>query len=217
MRDNPRCDLSSMRAIVAQIANGLRALHRLEMVHQDLRPENVMIDAHGTARIIDFGSTRVAGLVESARGEMHDQILGTEQYAAPEYFVGESGSTRSDIYSLGVIAYQMLSGELPYGTEVSKARTGAAQRRLTYRPLRDGQREIPAWVDAAIRRAVHPDPNKRYGELSELIHDLTHPGTELDVGRQALLERNPVAFWKGVAAVLALVIVVQLVWRGLGA
>src|SRR5205807_2534289 len=122
---------------------------------------------------------------------------------------------RSDIFSLGVIAYQMLSGELPYGAGVSKARTWTAQRGLLYRSLRDGHGEIPAWFDAAIRRAVHPDPNKRYGELSEFMHDLNHPSMQLDVGRQPLLERNPVAFWKGVASILALAIVIQAAWRAL--
>ncbi len=214
IRDNPRRDLTAMRNIVRQVATGLQALHRLEMIHQDLRPENVMIDAHGTARIIDFGSTRVAGIEDVASTE-HERILGTEQYAAPEYFLGEAGSSRSDIYSLGVIAYQLLSGELPYATDVSKARTWSAQRGLRYRPLRDGIREIPAWVDTAIRRAVHPDPNKRYAELSELVHDLNHPAREHDSGRQPLLERNPVAFWKGVAGILALVLLAQLVWHAL--
>jgi serine/threonine protein kinase len=65
MIDNPRPDLETVRGLVEQIAKGLRAFHRLEMLHQDLRPENIMIDKTGTAKIIDFGATRVAGLVEA--------------------------------------------------------------------------------------------------------------------------------------------------------
>ncbi len=208
MIDHPKADLPTTRKFVRQIAAGLRAFHRLEMVHQDLRPANVMIDATGTLRIIDFGATQVAGLVECMTGEPQP-VLGTEQYAAPEYFLGDAGTSRSDIFSLGVIAYQMLSGRLPYGAQVSRSRTPAAQRRLAYRPLRHDRREIPVWVDGAIRKAVHPDPEKRYAELSELVHDLHHPNPEfLRNRRPPLLERNPVAFWKGVSLILGVVMVV---------
>ena len=102
------------------------AFHRKEMLHQDLRPQNVMIDATGTAKIIDFGSTYVAGIAENISPLAQGEMLGTVQYMAPEYFLGEGGDTRSDLFSLGVIAYQMLSGRLPYGAEVSRARTRAA-------------------------------------------------------------------------------------------
>src|SRR6185437_2329491 len=125
MIDNPKPDLETVRGIVEQIAKGLQAFHRLEMLHQDLRPENIMIDKTGTAKIIDFGATRIAGIADDTPSTLHDNILGTAQYTAPEYFLGESGSSRSDIFSLGVIAYQMLTGQLPYGAQVAKTRTKA--------------------------------------------------------------------------------------------
>jgi serine/threonine protein kinase len=209
--DHPKADLKSVRQIITQIADGLQAFHRLEMVHQDVRPANVMIDGTGTARIIDFGATRVAGLQDLASPDASNPILGTEQYSAPEYFLGESGSNRSDIFSLGVIAYQMLTGRLPYGAEVPKSRSRAAQRRLRYRPARDDDRAVLAWVDDAIRKAVHPDPARRYGELSEFVFDLHHPNREfLNRNRAPLLEQNPLAFWKGVSLLLALAILLLL-------
>ena len=108
-----------------RIARGLQAFHRLEMVHQDLKPDNVMIDGTGTLKIIDFGATRVAGIMEVSTPIEQINLLGAAQYAAPEYFLGEPGSARSDLFSLGVIAYQMLSGKLPYGADVPRSRTRA--------------------------------------------------------------------------------------------
>jgi len=203
MTDNPRPELEQVRAIVEQIARGLQAFHRMEMLHQDLRPENIMIDRTGTVKIIDFGSARVAGVDECAGPLERAGILGTLQYTAPEYFVGEPGSERSDLYSLGVIAYQMLSGRLPYGAEAARVRSRAAQRRLQYASLVGEERDVPAWVDAALRKAVHPDPLERYESLSELVHDLRRPNAAL-LRRPSLAERNPVRFWKGIASALGL-------------
>ena len=211
MIDNPKPDVETVRNIVEQIARGLRAFHRMEMLHQDLRPNNIMIDRTGTVKIIDFGSTRVAGLMENPSPIARHDMLGTAQYTAPEYFLGAGGSTRSDLFSLGVIAYQMLSGKLPYGTQVAKARTRAAQRRLKYASVVDETREIPLWMDEAIRKAVQPFPNDRYGELSEFIFDLRHPNESfLDKTRPPLMERNPTLFWKSVSFILAVIIVMMI-------
>lgn len=214
MIDNPKPDLETVRGIVEQIAKGLRAFHRLEMLHQDLRPDNIMIDSTGTVKIIDFGSTRVAGIMEMTTPIRQDNILGTAQYTAPEYFLGEQGSERSDMFSLAVIAYQMLTGKLPYGAEVAKCKTNAAQNKLMYDSMRYENREIPAWVDDAIRKAVHPNPYKRYEDLSEFIFDLRHPNQAfLNKTRPPLLERNPVAFWKGVSFILTIIIAALLINR----
>ena len=211
MIDNPHPALETVRGIIEQIARGLLAFHRMEMLHQDLRPQNIMIDTTGTVKIIDFGSTRVAGLMENAAPGERDALLGTAQYTAPEYFLGESGTARSDHFSLAVIAYQMLCGQLPYGAEVAKTRTRAAQGKLQYQSVLDDKRDIPAWIDDVFRKALHPDPAKRYAELSEFTFDLRHPNEAfLNKQRPPLLERNPGAFWKGVALAQAVVLALLL-------
>lgn len=211
MTDNPQPDTETVRGIIEQIAKGLRAFHRLEMLHQDLRPHNIMIDHSGTVKIIDFGSTRVAGLAELTFPPDNSEMLGTAQYSAPEYFLGESGTTRSDQFSLGVIAYQMLSGKLPYGTQVAKATSRAAQRKLHYHSVLDDNRAIPAWIDGAIKKAVHPDPHKRYDELTEFIHDLRHPNRAFtNRSRPPLIERKPILFWKSVSLFLLCIIILLL-------
>jgi serine/threonine protein phosphatase PrpC len=214
MTDNPKPDLAAVRGIIDQIAKGLQAFHRLEMLHQDLKPDNIMIDSTGTVKIIDFGATRVAGVMEIATPIEQINLLGAAQYAAPEYFLGENGSSRSDQFSLGVIAYQMLSGKLPYGLEVPKSRTKAAQRKLVYQSVLNDDREIPAWLDEAIRKAVHPDPYRRYEEISEFVFDLHHPNTEfLKKTRLPLIERHPVIFWKVVSFTLLLALIVVLSFK----
>ncbi|MCQ4295186.1 bifunctional protein-serine/threonine kinase/phosphatase [Pseudomonas stutzeri] len=211
MLDHPQPDLETVRGVVEQIARGLRAFHRLEMLHQDLRPQNLMIDATGTLKIIDFGSTRVAGLAERNASGTQDNLLGTAAYTAPEYFLGEAGTPRSDQFSLAVIAYQMLSGRLPYGADVARARTRAVQKRLCYQPLRHAQRDIPAWIDEVLGKALHPDPARRYAELSEFVFELRQPNPAfLNRARPPLLERNPLLFWKGLSLLLAVTVVTLL-------
>jgi serine/threonine protein phosphatase PrpC/predicted Ser/Thr protein kinase len=214
MIDHPRPELETVRDIVEQIAKGLRAFHRKEMLHQDLRPANIIIDKTRTVKIIDFGSVRVAGVAEASPPTDHDDILGTAQYAAPEYFLGEQGSTRSDLFSLGVITYQMLTGKLPYGASVAKARTKSQVRKLRYDSVLDDDREIPIWIDATLRKAVHPDPSMRYASLSEYLFDLRHPNANtLGASATPLLERNPLLFWKCTTAILACIVVLLLAIR----
>lgn len=208
MIDNPKPSLQSVREIVGQIAKGLQAFHRLEMLHQDIRPENIMIDQSGVVKIIDFGSTKVAGLMEMTQSIEHQNILGTAQYTAPEYFLGEVGAPRSDLFSLGVITYQMLTGKLPYGAEVAKTRTKSAQHKLRYQTALHDDREVPVWIDDTLKKALHPNPYKRYQELSEFLYDLSQPSKAfLSKTKPPLIERDPVVFWQSLCVILVVVIV----------
>ncbi len=207
MTDHPKRDLETVRGIVEQIGKGLRAFHRLEMLHQDVRPDNIMIDSTGTVKIIDFGSTKVAGIMEIATPVERHNLLGTAQYTAPEYFLGESGSPLSDMFSLGVIAYQMLTSKLPYGAEVAKLKTKAAQKNLKYNSALNTDGSLPVWVDEALRKAVHSNPARRYADLSEFLFDLRHPNREfLKKTRPPLIDRDPVVFWKSVSFLLAIIV-----------
>ncbi|WP_203141455.1 bifunctional protein-serine/threonine kinase/phosphatase [Marinobacter mangrovi] len=212
LNDHPQPDLETVRDLVEQISKGLYALHRMEILHQDLKPDNVMIDTHGTVRLIDLGVARVAGIEEARTDDDPLALPGTALYMAPEYFMGEVGTARSDLYSLAVLTYHLLSGRFPYGPQVAKAKTAAAQRNLKYQSVLDDERTIPAWVDETLKKALHPNPDKRYQELSEFTYDLRHPNKAyLNKTRPPLLERNPVAVWQGISAVLAAAVVYLLV------
>jgi serine/threonine protein phosphatase PrpC len=217
MTDHPRPALDLVRGIVSQVGRGLAAFHGKEMLHQDLRPDNVMIDRTGTARIIDFASTHVAGLTEGTAQARPEAIVGTLQYTAPEYFTGDGGDPRSDLFSLAVLAYQMLTGQLPYGLQVPRVRSAADARRLRYTPARHLRPDLPEWLDPVLQKALNPQPARRHEAVSEFLHEL-HSAQRLPVSRRAppLAERDPVLFWKAVSLLLAVAVLVLAGLRILG-
>lgn len=197
--DNPRPPLSLVRVFSKQIERGLRAFHRLEMIHQDLKPENILIDKNETLKIIDFGSAKIAGIEEIYLPIEVNNILGTIDYSAPEYHLGESGSNRSDIYSLGVIVYEMLTGHLPYGKEM----TAKNIKRARYISLKRYNPEIPIWVDKAIEKAVHINPEHRFSILSKFTYALNKPDSSLiNKDYVPLIKRNPVRGWQIISFLL---------------
>ena len=198
--DHPQTHINKARAFLHQIAEGLRAFHRLEMIHLDMKPENIIIDAWDTLKIIDFGSTRVAGTAEITTSFREDRPQGTINYSAPECQEGYC-SNRSDIFSLGVIAYELLTGKLPYGNHDKPLKAA----RMKYISALTHNKDIQPWVDGALEKAVHPNPRKRYATLSEFLHDLSHPNKQLmEKKHQPLLERNPIGFWRSASIVLFL-------------
>ena len=212
MNDNPRPDLETVRGIVEQIARGLQAFHRLEMLHQDLRPQNIMIDTMGTVKIIDFGSARVAGVIEASPMGGGNDILGTAQYTAPEYFLDEGGSPRSDLFSLGVIAYQMLTGQLPYGAKVAQARTRAKQRKLAYHSARGTKSRCSAVGRRGARKG--PSTPIRTGATKLSPNSSSTYATQGKSSCAPRLDRcwseYPHLFWKGLSLGLACVILALL-------
>lgn len=211
MTDHPRPELEAVRGIVEQVARGLQAFHRMEMLHQDLRPENIMIDASGTVKIIDFGSVHVAGVAESEAGRRLGGLVGSLQFAAPEYFLAEPGTPRSDLFALATLTYLLLTGRLPYGAQVTRVRSRADLHKLHYRSvLDDEQRALPAWLDEVLRKALHPQPAKRHEALSAFVHELRHPPAHARRSGRALIERHPVRFWKTTSAVLGLTVLLLL-------
>jgi len=162
-------------------------------------------------KIIDFGSTKVAGITEISTPVEHHNIQGTVQFIAPEYLLGQAGTPQSDLFSLAVISYQMLCGKLPYGAQVAKSTTKSAQLKLKYIGLAFDDRHIPLWVDGALKKALQANPLNRYEDVSEFLFDLRHPNkTFLNKDRPPLLERDPIIFWKSLCFILMSIIAVLL-------
>jgi len=205
IRQHPRPDAAEVIPIVEQIMRGLLAFHKRETYHQDLKPDNIMLEPGGAVRIIDFGSCDVAGIDEMASPLPRSSLLGTAGYAAPEARLGQMGGARGDQFSLGCIIYEMLTGALPYGEAIERATTQTDLERLEYTPAYHHNPNVPVWMDGALRRSVHLDPNQRYTELSELVADLRAPNAAYaSDARLPLLETHPVRFWQLLCLLLAL-------------
>jgi eukaryotic-like serine/threonine-protein kinase len=201
--DNPQPELESVRQIVEQIAIGLRAMHRKDILHLDLKPGNVMINAQGLVKIIDFGSSRAASW-DDARATLIP--AGTADYTAPENVLGEQPTNRADIFSLAAMTYEMLTGQLPYGSGLTRA---SVIKRARYIPATTQRRDLPQWFDAALEDAVRIKPAERTEALSAFTTNLRKPNTALMPARhQPLIERNPAAFWRGTSIVLFLLCII---------
>ena len=174
------------------------------MVHRDLKPENVLIDQDGRIKLIDFGTVQVSGLQEIKSAIEEECPVGSLNYIAPEYLMGQQGASRSDIFSLGVIAYEMLCGELPYKKPQYRNQIPKNYSHWEYQPIEQKREDVPLWVDLALRKATMPSPKDRYLALSEFMQDLRIPNQQLvdKVQSVPLMERNPLLFWQALSAIL---------------
>jgi eukaryotic-like serine/threonine-protein kinase len=193
---NPRPEISAVTRIIEQIILGLRAIHRMEMLHRDLKPDNIMITAQGAVKIIDFGSVKVAGIAEISSPVEQIELLGTRHYTAPEYLLGLAGNDQSDLFSLGVITYEMLTGKLPYGDQLTKNIHWKNINRLRYIPAISINPMVPLWIDGALEKCLLSSQSERYETSSEFFHDLTHPNEKFMRRQIPLLEKNPLRVWQ---------------------
>lgn len=203
IQEHPVPSLSEVQRITGQLNKGVLAFHRMDTLHQDLKPDNVLIDQDGTVKIVDFGSAKIAGMEEITTPVIREMLLGTRNYTAPEYYLGAPTGHYSDLFSVGVITYRMLTGNFPYGeNQLSPKITQHSLGTLKYTPVRNSRPDIPIWVDKAIEKAVHLDPSRRYDDVAEFDYDLNRPNRAfIKQEFRPLLERNPVAFWRTVALI----------------
>ena len=213
MRENPSPDARKVTAIAVEILQGLRTMHRMEMLHQNLQPDNIILHPERGAVIIDFGTTRVGGIQEIDTPFLSGQMQGSRGYRAPEYFLGEKPTRQSDLFSLGVMVYEMLTGQLPYGPEYERCQSLRDFSNLSYRPATQINSHVPLWMDGAIRKAVSIRPKSRYENYSEFEYDLQRPNEKFLSARSVpYVERNPSRFWKGLSGILAAALFGTWIW-----
>ena len=214
-RQEKPLNLDEILPILQQTALALNAMHRLEMLHQDIRPKNIMvINAENAMKIklIDYGSTAVRGLVE-INPKNANRPLGTLAFMAPEYFIDHSPSVHSDQFSLAVMAYYLLTKQLPYGTDLARCNSLKQLKKVQYYSIRKYRPDLPIWLDKILGQALSIEPIHRFEALSELIHNLMHPSKELLNSKPpAIIERDPLRFWQMSCAVLGLLFLLSIAW-----
>lgn len=215
MNDNPNPPLETVRQLTKQIVQGLRAFQRADMVHQDLKPENIMINHDGRVKILDFGTVKIAG-IEEMNSPLDKSIpQGSVNYVAPEYLLGEPGSFKSDLFSLAVIVYEMITGELPYKELSTNQATLKNYVEMDYTPALHHRKALPLWVEGCLRKALQPNPRFRYEALSEFQQDLIHPNQSLEskIQHQPIIEKNPLLVWKVIALTLLIFNMLQFIFN----
>jgi beta-lactam-binding protein with PASTA domain/predicted Ser/Thr protein kinase len=172
--------------IVVQILRAARFAHRRGVIHRDLKPHNVILDEDGRARVTDFGIARAGASDMTLTGS----IMGTAQYLSPEQAQGHTVSASSDLYSVGVILYELLTGVVPFEGETAVAIAFKQVSAEPYPPstIRPG---LPASLDAIVLRALAKDPAQRYASADELIAALEHERQLLPAAAPAGAGRAP--------------------------
>ncbi len=201
--------LDTVRAWIIPLVSALRALHRQGMTHCDIRPENVWIGPDGKVTLIDLGAVYVEGVGYAVSEPGLNMPQGAALFSAPETFLNDKPDWRSDQFSLAVLVYHLLTGSLPYGTDLPKCRSRTAQRRLRYQPVTHYRDDLPDWLDTTLARALHVDPLRRYPALSEFLQHLHEPDPQYQRNRP-LMERDPITFWQGLSALLLFALLLSL-------
>jgi eukaryotic-like serine/threonine-protein kinase len=154
--------------VALQIAEALQAAHKRDIIHRDVKPRNILVAGSGDVKVTDFGIARAADATTiSNLGD----ILGTAKYMSPEQAMGEPVGPASDLYSLGVVLYEMLTGRVPFEADTPADVSAKHADQLPPHP-REVNPEVPEGMDALVMRLLARDPADRYGSATELIEEL---------------------------------------------
>ncbi|MDH4270515.1 MAG: protein kinase [Candidatus Aminicenantes bacterium] len=187
IRSSGQMAVGTSLRVARQVAEGLAEAHELGIVHRDLKPSNIMIDRQGNARIMDFGIARLAGAKGITGGNV---MIGTPEYMSPEQVEGKEAGAASDIYSLGIVLFEMLTGRLPFEGETPlsiavKQKSEAPPDPRTLNP------EIPEGLNRVIRKCLEKSKEKRYRTAAEFLADLAGVEKSLPTTPHPLPVRKP--------------------------
>ena len=208
LRERGQLPLDEAIRITVELADALQYCHEQGVVHRDLKPENILIEHDGTVKLVDFGIALLQGARRLTFRRLSTNV-GTPDYMAPEQVQGERGDARTDVYALGVMLYEMLTGEVPYQGDSPLA--VMSQRVTTDAPLLRRKRpDLPPQIEAVVWRALRREPSDRYPSMAALRDDLLHldavqiPDYSSSMGRQPRIARGHVVNAAIVVGVLML-------------
>ncbi|HEX6513639.1 MAG TPA: serine/threonine-protein kinase, partial [Chloroflexota bacterium] len=158
--------------LASQLADALQACHAQGIVHRDLKPENVLITPDGQLKLLDFGIALLQGARRLTWSRLSNSV-GTPDYMAPEQIRGERGDGRTDVYALGTMLFEMLTGKVPYEGDNALA---IMSQHVNQAPpsLRSRRTDAPPQLETIVAKAIRRDPRERYQSMAELLHDLQH-------------------------------------------
>ena len=187
-------DTKEKLLLFKNLCEAVAEAHRHGIIHRDLKPENILVDSQGIPKVIDFGVAKAIdpmGMPTALITQATD-LVGTMQYMSPEQAGGESVDVTSDIYSLGVILYELLAGQRPYDLQ-STTITGAIEtlKKSDPAPLRTIDKTIHRDVETVVARAMMHDPRSRYRSVNELCDDIQHllDGEPISARKESALAR----------------------------
>lgn len=211
IKENPKPDINEVVRISELISRGLRAFHRKDVLHQDIKPDNIILDREGIPRIIDFGSCFAAGVDEIQTPFERDHALGTALYSAPETRFRQKKTKKSDLFSLAVVIYEMLTGKMAFGKQLEKLTDQRKVNALRYQSALNHNPMVPYWMNAALEKALAPLPEHRQQAMSEFIFDLKTPNKKFSYKRSVpLIERDPLRLWQALAVIQGVAIIALL-------
>lgn len=212
IHDNPKPSIAQVREVIRQVISALRIFQRMELVHRDLKPDNIMIDQYGQIKLIDYGTVSVASLDENQETLNESVPQGSLNYIAPETLLHMEASYQSDLFSIGVVCYEMLTGKLPYPPMKRAEVTFNDYNEWQYQSIKHYRPELPIWLDLALQKATQPNPRLRYLAFSEFQNDILKPNLTAveEHKRQPLLKRNPLLFWQVTSFLLFIALITSL-------
>ena len=163
--------------IVLQICNGMEKAHKAGIIHRDIKPANIFITNDGIVKILDFGLAKVKGQTQLTR---LGATLGTIDYMSPEQAKGEEVDQRTDIWSLGAVIYEMITGQLPFKADYEQAVIYSIIN-SSFEPVKNLRAEIPDELEKIIEKALNKNPELRYNEIADLKNDLGFRGKRIGI------------------------------------
>lgn len=170
LKDQGRLAPENAISIIAQVLDGLEYAHRRNVVHRDIKPANIMLSDEGVVKVADFGIARVLGSSRERLTQIGG-VVGTLEYMSPETLMGEDATGASDLYSCGIVAYQLLTGRVPFKHK-NDWMLVEMHRNTSPPPLRDWVPDIPKPLEAAVLRALSKKPQERFSSAGEMANVL---------------------------------------------
>ena len=197
--DKGASDIDEVLDITKQICEGLTKAHQADIVHRDIKPENILIDNDGRAKILDFGLAKLKGVSKLTK---ETSTLGTIHYMSPEQLQGKEVDNRSDIWSLGVVLYELLTCEVPF--------TGDYEQAVTYAILNEESHEIQnisPEIQQIVMKTLAKQPLERYQSTNAILDDINsiqnkYKGAEV---KQTISQRKSFYAYASIAVIIALI------------